>query len=421
MINNKKSGGSETSQTPYSSGGGNVSSVNDTNSSDKITFDGLKRYAKTSFNSALTNAGFHRPLSIPDGSEDKNDSRTDHNNTSKNILSKYKLKKQTSKSKFYETDNLRETLYIQDSAFIKSDAVEHHRQQTVSPYPSSEHIYEEIEECNKIRNTNARPLPPIPEGNKRKVGKIEPKNETSNKTTEGWIDTISERQRSGSIFEGKSKYDILHYLNSAKDRLESTDFEIEKEEQLTSDPGITRTVCSVSAKNNDAENPRNTNNSLERNVSANKRKSKSHRISSISNASDCSTASNSSGNSQYSSSSINEEVSSDILRRTVENHQDDMKVQNVSPINVAASTCGIVKPGWIEIDRADSGVGSESSKSSKASIELRRAASMSKSSDSGSSSTSSNVDHQELFTLNTAAQNNLNNVCQDCDLIYDKR
>ena len=98
-----------------------------------------------------------------------------------------------------------------------------------------------------------------------------------------------------------------------------------------------------------------------------------------------------------------------------------MKVQNVSPINVAASTCGIVKPGWIEIDRADSGVGSESSKSSKASIELRRAASMSKSSDSGSSSTSSNVDHQELFTLNTAAQNNLNNVCQDCDLIYDKR
>ena len=48
----------------------------------------------------------------------------------------------------------------------------------------------------------------------------------------------------------------------------------------------------------------------------------------------------------------------------------------------AAKSC----PHVVDIERADSGVGSESSKSSKASVELRRAASLSKNSDSGSSS-----------------------------------
>ena len=40
----------------------------------------------------------------------------------------------------------------------------------------------------------------------------------------------------------------------------------------------------------------------------------------------------------------------------------------------------------IDIERTDSGVGSETSKSSKASVEIRRAPSLSKSSDSGSGS-----------------------------------
>ena len=152
---------------------------------------------------------------------------------------------------------------------------------------------------------------------------------------------------------------------------------------MINDPGSTRNVSSVSGKNNGAEISMSDNNTLEKTANTSKRKSKSHRISSISNASDCSTASNSSGTSQYSSSSVNEEANSDILQERLDNNRDDITVQNRLPLNVASSACGIIKPGWVEIERADSGVGSESSKSSKASIELRRVASMSKSSDSG--------------------------------------
>ena len=54
---------------------------------------------------------------------------------------------------------------------------------------------------------------------------------------------------------------------------------------------------------------------------------------------------------------------------------------------------------FIDIERTDSGVGSETSKTSKASVEIRRAASISKSSDSGSSGPE-NVEEQN---------------CQDCD------
>ena len=54
--------------------------------------------------------------------------------------------------------------------------------------------------------------------------------------------------------------------------------------------------------------------------------------------------------------------------------------------NTAALSAAKSCPHVVDIERADSGVGSESSKSSKASVELRRAASLSKNSDSGSSS-----------------------------------
>ena len=54
---------------------------------------------------------------------------------------------------------------------------------------------------------------------------------------------------------------------------------------------------------------------------------------------------------------------------------------------------------FIDIERTDSGVGSETSKTSKASVEIRRAASISKSSDSGSSGPE-NIEEQN---------------CQDCD------
>jgi len=38
------------------------------------------------------------------------------------------------------------------------------------------------------------------------------------------------RQRTGSFFEGASKYDILLYLRDAKDRIGYTDFEIDLEQ-----------------------------------------------------------------------------------------------------------------------------------------------------------------------------------------------
>ena len=54
---------------------------------------------------------------------------------------------------------------------------------------------------------------------------------------------------------------------------------------------------------------------------------------------------------------------------------------------------------FVDIERTDSGVGSETSKTSKASVEIRRAASISKSSDSGSS----------------GPENGEEQNCQDCD------
>ena len=364
---------------------------------DRLTFDDLKRYAKSSINSALSNAGFNRQLSSE--LTDKNE-RSD-NPTNQNSRNKHH--KKTGRSKFYETDNLRETLYIEDSALMKSDV---QRPQTTSPYPSSEHIYEEIEECNKIRNTMTRPLPPIPEGNKRKFGKSEMQNiaEASN-----WKEGIAERQRSGSIFEGASKYDILDYLNNAKDRLNNSEFEIEKEDPLNSENS---TVPGAIVKGSDDDF---SNDTLERKI-VSKRKSKSHRISSISNASDCSTTSASSGNSQYSAGSLDEANGSTLLGDSTMCQNNVLNIQDASPIN-PVTTCGIGKSGWVEIERADSGVGSESSKTSKASIELRRAASMSKSSDSGSSDSA--TDHQEPFTLVHSIKDN-HTLCQDCDMICDR-
>ena len=49
-----------------------------------------------------------------------------------------------------------------------------------------------------------------------------------------------------------------------------------------------------------------------------------------------------------------------------------------------------------DIERTDSGVGSETSKSSKASVEIRRAPSLSKSSDSGSGKTLFNIEISSL-------------------------
>ena len=63
--------------------------------------------------------------------------------------------------------------------------------------PYNEHIYEEIPECRH----RVRPLPPIPEGG---LG------ETS---------TVASAS-SKSIFTGATKYEILHYLQDARQRIE---------------------------------------------------------------------------------------------------------------------------------------------------------------------------------------------------------
>jgi hypothetical protein len=81
--------------------------------------------------------------------------------------------------------------------------------------PLSDHIYEEIPERNQsslssvsssesedpqLQQQGQRPLPPIPEENRKR--------------------------RNRSIFEGASKYEILHYLRDAKDRIGHGDYEI---------------------------------------------------------------------------------------------------------------------------------------------------------------------------------------------------
>ena len=90
-----------------------------------------------------------------------------------------------------------------DSSFYNADSVldDVYSNGTAASDIYSEHIYEEIPENGK------RPLPPIPEGSAGSVS-------------------------SKSIFTGATKYEILHYLNDAKQRIEgnASDFETTTED-----------------------------------------------------------------------------------------------------------------------------------------------------------------------------------------------
>lgn len=90
-----------------------------------------------------------------------------------------------------------------DSSFYNADSVldDVYSNETAASDIYSEHIYEEIPENGK------RPLPPIPEGSAGSVS-------------------------SKSIFTGATKYEILHYLNDAKQRIEgnASDFETTTED-----------------------------------------------------------------------------------------------------------------------------------------------------------------------------------------------
>jgi hypothetical protein len=151
------------------------------NPGDKITFKDLKRYASTSFASFSSGISFNRhsyhgqhhygPTSL-----------------GQNVIGR---------SSFYEADNSQDSIY-EDASKMRQ----------TSP-ALSEHIYEEIpDRLNFCQAERERPLPPIPE-----VSKKNP-NENSGSgaaDVDGKKLTVVNR-RNGSIFEGASKYEILHYL-----------------------------------------------------------------------------------------------------------------------------------------------------------------------------------------------------------------
>ena len=147
----------------------------------------------------------------------------------------------------------------------------------------SEHIYEEIPDAGN----KARPLPPIPEGSAGNVA-------------------------SKSIFTGATKYEILHYLNDAKDRIEGNVVEFD---QIPED----------GESGSEAGNFLGTRNHK-------------HRVSAISNLSDSSSSSSSSNDSSSGDGSV-------VWR---------------GPLEKVA--------GRVEVERNDSGVGSDSGMSSSCKV-----------------------------------------------------
>ena len=82
-----------------------------------------------------------------------------------------------------------------EEAYSKGEQQQEEVDTKVDPY--NEHIYEEIPECRH----RVRPLPPIPEGG---LGEA----------------STAVAATSKSIFTGATKYEILHYLQDARQRIE---------------------------------------------------------------------------------------------------------------------------------------------------------------------------------------------------------
>lgn len=101
----------------------------------------------------------------------------------------------------------RSSFYVADAVYEEAEC----RQSS----PLSDHIYEEIPDKSDLGQNLQRPLPPIPEQSSVSNGK----------------NSAQDRRLGGSIFEGASKYEILHYLRDAKDRIGHSDFEIDLEER----------------------------------------------------------------------------------------------------------------------------------------------------------------------------------------------
>eukprot|EP00095_Tigriopus_kingsejongensis_P006708 maker-scaffold25_size650667-snap-gene-4.14 protein:Tk06708 transcript:maker-scaffold25_size650667-snap-gene-4.14-mRNA-1 annotation:"myosin-m heavy chain-like" len=188
----------------------------------------------------------------------------------------------------------RSSFYVAESVYEEAGS----RQSS----PLSDHIYEEIPERSESLQPLQRPLPPIPELSSLTAAKTSAEDK---------------KNPGGSIFEGASKYEILHYLRDAKDRIGHRDFEIDIEEKEES---VLDPITGFLGKRNHT-----------------------HRVSGISNSS------SSSGSSVE--SSIGSSCETLMLRGPAE--------------RLLGTSVGV--------ERNDSGVGSEASCERKPSFESRRA------------------------------------------------
>ena len=152
---------------------------------------------------------------------------------------------------------------------IKEEQVE------ILPSPhtlSSEHIYEEI--ADKETLSQKRPLPPLPPAEKQ-----------SSPSRTSPILSSDQSSPVKSIFEGASKYDILNYLEDARERgLTDCDLDLEEEEEDDDDEGGFRST----AENVEDAEPSST-------VLVLSSRNHSNRVSAISNVSNESSNSSSDG------------------------------------------------------------------------------------------------------------------------------
>lgn len=88
------------------------------------------------------------------------------------------------------------SIYADEAALEEAYSKGEQQQELDAKDPFNEHIYEEIPECRH----RVRPLPPIPEG--------------------GLGEAPTAAVTSKSIFTGATKYEILHYLQDARQRIE---------------------------------------------------------------------------------------------------------------------------------------------------------------------------------------------------------
>ena len=103
----------------------------------------------------------------------------------------------------------RSSFYVAEAVYEEAMAEEEEEEDSSQLSSSPDHIYEEIPEKRLLEN---RPLPPIPQQQQQQRGGQHQQ---------------QEQKRKGSIFEGASKYEILHYLRDAKNRFGYSDFEID--------------------------------------------------------------------------------------------------------------------------------------------------------------------------------------------------